>query len=71
MKKKLLRVINWEYFWVCLCMIITLGLHLSIVTQINDLILDEAHYVKDARSNQVRFPNCTYDLITDYSCCAK
>ena len=50
MKKKLLRVINWEYFWVCLCMIITLGLHLSIVTQVNKLILDEAHYVKDARS---------------------
>jgi len=48
-RKKLLGIINWEYFWLCLCLIITLGMHISIVTQINDLILDEAHYVKDAR----------------------
>ncbi len=50
MKKKLLHIINWEYFWLCLCLLITLAMHLSIVTQVNDLILDEAHYVKDARS---------------------
>ena len=50
MKRKLLRIINWEYFWVCLVMAITLAMHISIVTQVNELILDEAHYVKDARS---------------------
>ena len=50
MKKRVLRIINWEYFWLCLCLLITLAMHLSIVTQVNDLILDEAHYVKDARS---------------------
>jgi dolichyl-phosphate-mannose-protein mannosyltransferase len=49
-KQKLLRIINWEYFWLCLCLLITLAMHLSIVTQVNDMILDEAHYVKDARS---------------------
>ncbi len=49
-KRKLLRIINWEYFWLCLCLLITLGMHLTIVTQVNELILDEAHYVKDARS---------------------
>lgn len=50
MKSKLLRIINWEYFWLCLCLVITLAMHLSIVTQVNDLILDEQHYIKDARS---------------------
>lgn len=49
-KKRVLCIINWEYFWLCLCLLITLAMHLSIVTQVNDLILDEAHYVKDARS---------------------
>jgi len=49
-KRKILKIINWEYFWLCLCLLITLGMHLSIVTQVNELILDEAHYVKDARS---------------------
>ncbi len=50
MKRTFLRIINWEYFWLCLCLLITLGMHLSIVTQVNDLIMDEAHYIKDARS---------------------
>ena len=50
MKKRFLGIVNWEYFWLCLCLLITLGLHISIVTEVNDLIMDEAHYVKDARS---------------------
>jgi dolichyl-phosphate-mannose-protein mannosyltransferase len=49
-KIKFLRIINWEYFWLCLVMAVTLAMHISIVTGVNDLILDEAHYVKDARS---------------------
>jgi dolichyl-phosphate-mannose-protein mannosyltransferase len=50
MKKTLSRVYRWEYFWLCLIVIATLVMHFSIISNPNSLILDEQHYVKDARS---------------------
>ena len=49
-KSTLSRVYKWEYFWLCVIVIATLAMHFSIVTNPNDLVLDEQHYVKDARS---------------------
>jgi dolichyl-phosphate-mannose-protein mannosyltransferase len=52
MKKALWWVLKWEYFWLCVILITTMAAHLSIVTLTNppnSLILDEQHYVKDAR----------------------
>ena len=50
MKNRILRIYKWEYFWLCVIVIATLIMHFSIVTNPNSLILDEQHYVKDARS---------------------
>jgi predicted membrane-bound dolichyl-phosphate-mannose-protein mannosyltransferase len=49
-KKTILRIYKWEYLWLCVIVIATLAMHFSIVTNPNSLILDEQHYVKDARS---------------------
>jgi len=43
-------VYQWEYFWLTLIVLATLGMHFSIITQVDQLILDEAHYVKDAQN---------------------
>jgi dolichyl-phosphate-mannose--protein O-mannosyl transferase len=49
--KRLLNNLNkWEYTWLCLLVIITLALHISIINQPNTLVFDEQHYVKDART---------------------
>ncbi len=47
MKHKLLRIIRWEYFWLCLMIFATLGMHFSIAGQIKTPILDECYYVGD------------------------
>ncbi|MDD5701550.1 MAG: glycosyltransferase family 39 protein [Dehalococcoidales bacterium] len=48
-KRILTRAYSWEYFWLCLIVVVTLAMHFSIITQPNELVLDEQHYVKDAR----------------------
>lgn len=48
-KKRLSRVYKWEYFWLCLILIVTLAMHFSIITNPPELVLDELHYVKGAR----------------------
>ena len=48
-KKGLSRAYRWEYFWLCLIVIATLAMHFAIVANVSELILDEQHYVKDAR----------------------
>jgi dolichyl-phosphate-mannose--protein O-mannosyl transferase len=48
-KPKLKRFYHWEYFWLCCIVVVTLGLHFYLIPQVHDLILDEQHYVKDAR----------------------
>jgi dolichyl-phosphate-mannose-protein mannosyltransferase len=50
MKDTLTRLYRSQYFWLCLILIISLAAHFAIITIPNDLILDEQHYVKDARS---------------------
>jgi dolichyl-phosphate-mannose-protein mannosyltransferase len=49
-KKTLSRIYKWEYFWLCIIVIAVLAAHFSIINNPNDLVLDEQHYVKDARA---------------------
>jgi dolichyl-phosphate-mannose-protein mannosyltransferase len=49
-KRGLVRVYRWEYFWLCLIVIATLAMHFSIILMPDTLVFDEAHYVGDARS---------------------
>jgi len=44
------RFYRWEYCWLVLIVLATLILHLAMVTNPSDLILDEKHYIKDARN---------------------
>jgi dolichyl-phosphate-mannose-protein mannosyltransferase len=50
MKARVLRVIHWDHFFLCVIVALTLAMHFSTVTPPTDTILDEIHYVKDARS---------------------
>ncbi len=43
------KITGWEHLGLAILVLLTLVIHLSIVTQVNDLIFDEQHYVKDAR----------------------
>ncbi len=49
-KGKLSRLYKWEYFWLCLIVLVTLVAHFIIISNPSELILDEQHYVKDART---------------------
>lgn len=49
-KNKLSRIYKWEFFWLCVIVIATLAMHFAIITHPDQLVLDEQHYVKDARS---------------------
>jgi dolichyl-phosphate-mannose-protein mannosyltransferase len=44
------RLYRREYFWLCLIVLATLILHFVIITNPSDLILDEQHYIKEARN---------------------
>ena len=43
------RFRGWQHFWLCILVLITLALHFSVITRPVELILDEQHYVNDAR----------------------
>lgn len=43
------RLYRWQYIWLCLIVLGTLALHFAIVANPNSLILDENHYIKEAR----------------------
>jgi dolichyl-phosphate-mannose-protein mannosyltransferase len=49
-KSKLSKFYRWEHFWLCIIVLATLIMHFSIITYPSDTILDEIHYVKDARN---------------------
>src|SRR4030042_1908137 len=49
-KSKLCRLYKWEYFWLCIIVIATLTMHLSMFTNPRGLIPKEQHYVKNARN---------------------
>jgi dolichyl-phosphate-mannose-protein mannosyltransferase len=40
---------RWEYFWLALIVIAALAVHLAMVVVPRDIILDEVHYINDAR----------------------
>jgi predicted membrane-bound dolichyl-phosphate-mannose-protein mannosyltransferase len=44
------RLLRWQYFGLCLLVLVTLALHFSIIMQPGELVFDEQHYVTDARS---------------------
>lgn len=48
MKEKILTVYKREHFWLCVLVVATLALHLGIIANTDEYILDEAHYAKDA-----------------------
>lgn len=48
-KNLLIRVFRWQYIWLVLMVVATLAMHFAIITNPGELILDEQHYVKDAR----------------------
>jgi dolichyl-phosphate-mannose-protein mannosyltransferase len=43
-KRILLRIVRWEFLWLCLMVIATLAMHFIIINDTQDPILDEAHY---------------------------
>jgi dolichyl-phosphate-mannose-protein mannosyltransferase len=45
----LTRFYKWECFWLFLIVAATLGMHFFMISNPSDLILDEMHYVNDAR----------------------
>ena len=48
MRDKIIAVCKKEHFWLCVLVVVTLGLHLGTIADTNDYILDEAHYITDA-----------------------
>ena len=50
MKRIFLLVFKWEYIWLCLILVFTLVIHFVIISSTSELILDEQHYIKDARN---------------------
>ena len=49
-KRGLYRAYRWEYFWLCLLVVATLVMHFAIIASPPELILDEQHYVPEARN---------------------
>ena len=47
-KRSLYRAYRWQYFWLCLLVVVTLAMHFAIITSPSELILDERHYIPDA-----------------------
>ena len=49
-KRLLHRFWKWEHFWLCVLLVLTLALHFSIIFTPNKYVLDEEHYIQDARA---------------------
>jgi len=49
-KRSLYRAYRWQYIWLCLLVVVTLVMHFIIIANPPELILDEQHYVNDARN---------------------
>ena len=49
-KRSLYRAYRWQYFWLCLLVVVTLAMHFVIIASPSELILDENHYVPEARN---------------------
>ena len=44
MKQRFLRIIRWQYFWLCLMLISTVIMHVTVLDKIKTPILDEVYY---------------------------
>jgi len=49
-KSKLNRFYRWEYFWLFIIVLAALIMHFAIINYPPDIILDELHYINDARN---------------------
>jgi dolichyl-phosphate-mannose-protein mannosyltransferase len=49
-REPLTRAFHWQYAGICFLILLTLILHFSIINQNTDFVLDEVHYVPEARS---------------------
>jgi dolichyl-phosphate-mannose-protein mannosyltransferase len=49
-RKKLLQIVKWQHFVICLLVIITLGVHFATIMRPNTYLFDEIYYVADAKS---------------------
>ena len=47
-RRILKRFYRWEYFWLCLLLVVTLAMHLGIISFPGEHVLDEKHYITDA-----------------------
>ena len=47
LKDTIISIVKREHFWLCVLVVVTFGLHLGIIANTHDYILDEAHYIKD------------------------
>ena len=48
-KSRLSRIVKWKHFFLCIVVAVSLGMHFAIITNPADTVLDEIHYVEDAR----------------------
>jgi len=49
-KRILYRLWRWEHLGICLLLLATLAMHFSIINTPNQYVLDEEHYIQDARN---------------------
>ncbi len=66
MKRIFLRLCRWEYLWLCLMVISTLGMHFSIVDLVKEPILDEAHYAGYFGAEHEPVSGDAYSIIHDH-----
>jgi dolichyl-phosphate-mannose-protein mannosyltransferase len=44
LKTTFFRILKWEYFWLCVIIVVTLAMHFAIINQVKTPILDEVYY---------------------------
>jgi dolichyl-phosphate-mannose-protein mannosyltransferase len=65
-KRLLLRVVKWEFFWLCLMVIATLAMHFVIINDTKEPILDEAHYAGYFGADHKPESGDAYSIIHDH-----
>jgi len=48
-KERFWQVVRWKHFFLCVIVVVSLGMHFAIINNPVDTVLDEIHYVEDAR----------------------
>jgi dolichyl-phosphate-mannose-protein mannosyltransferase len=65
-KKILLRIYRWEFIWLTLMVIATVAMHIIIVNDTKDPILDEAHYAGFYGEDHKPTSGDAYSIIHDH-----